>query len=105
MSRKINNPFLRNKEATRLDSVIDQMFDAYNLKGKTDKATIITLWEEIMGKTIASRTSKLFFKGNILYVELTSAPLKQELTQAKNKIIALLKERVGKGVLEDIVFR
>jgi hypothetical protein len=47
----------------------------------------------------------MFFKGNVLYVELTSAPLKQELTLSKEKIIAVFSEKVGKGVIEDIIFR
>jgi predicted nucleic acid-binding Zn ribbon protein len=105
MKPKSKNPFIRNEEATKLDSAIDQMFEAYRIKDKADKTTIITLWKELMGNTIASRTTKMFFKGNVLYVELTSAPLKQELTLSKVKILALLNEKVGKGVIEDIIFR
>ena len=105
MNRKNKNPFVRNKEATKLDSAIEQMFETYHIKNKTDKTTIITLWEELMGKTIATRTTKMFFKGNVLYVELTSAPLKQELTLSKGKIMAMFSEKVGKGVIEDIIFR
>jgi hypothetical protein len=37
---------------------------------------LIANWERVMGKTIASRTSKVFFKENILFIKLTSAPLK-----------------------------
>ena len=72
---------------------------------KTDQTTIIALWEELMGKTIATRTTKMFFKGKVLFVELSSAPLKQELTLAKPKIMALLTDKVGKEAIEDIVFR
>ena len=105
MKPKNKSPFIRNEEATKLDSAIDQMFEAYRIKDKADKTTIITLWKELMGNTIASRTSKMFFKGNILYVELTSAPLKQELTLSKVKILTLLNDKVGKGVIDDIIFR
>ena len=58
-----------------------------------------------MGKTISSRTTKLFFKQKVLYVELSSAPLKQELILAKVKILALLNEKVTEGTITDIVFR
>ena len=103
--KRKNSPYYRSGEATRLDSALDQMFEAYKIKGKTDQTTIINLWEELMGKTISSRTSKMFFKGKVLYVELTSAPLKQELTLAKAKIMKLLTDKVGKEAIEDIVFR
>jgi len=103
--KKANNPYYRNKEPTRLDSALDQMFKAYRINGKADQSTIISLWAELMGKTISARTTKLFFKGTTLYVELSSAPLKQELILAKDKIIALLNEKVGTGTIEDIIFR
>ncbi len=103
--KKTNNPYYRNKEPTRLDSALDQMFEAYHIKGKADQSTIISLWEELMGKTISSRTTKLFFKGTTLYVELSSAPLKQELIMGKEKILTLLSDKVGRDVIQDIVFR
>lgn len=106
MSRKRkNNPMFRNEEPTRLGDALNQMFDAYHIKGKADKTSIVTLWEELLGKTIASRTQKLFFKGDILYVELSSAPLKQELSLNKAKIMNLIEERVGRDVISDIIFR
>ena len=103
--KRKNSPYYRSGEATKLDSALEQMFEAYKIKGKTDQTAIITLWEELMGKTIATRTSKMFFKGKVLYVELSSAPLKQELTLAKAKIMTLLTDKVGKDAIEDIVFR
>ncbi len=103
--KRKNNPYYRNAEPTKLDSALEQMFEAYKIKGKTDQARIIALWEELMGKTIATRTSKMFFKNKVLYVELTSAPLKQELTLAKTKIMTLLTDKVGHQAIEDIVFR
>jgi predicted nucleic acid-binding Zn ribbon protein len=103
--KRKNSPYYRSGEATKLDSALEQMFDAYKIKGKTDQTTIIATWEELMGKTIATRTTKMFFKGKVLYVELSSAPLKQELTLAKAKIMTLLTNKVGKEAITDIVFR
>jgi predicted nucleic acid-binding Zn ribbon protein len=103
--RKKNSPYYRNEEPTKLNSALDQMFEVYRIKGKANQTTIINLWEELMGKTIASRTTKMFFKGKVLYVQLSSAPLKQELIMAKPKIMKLLTDKVGKEAIEDIVFR
>lgn len=103
--KRKNNPYFRSGEATKLDSALEQMFEAYKIKDKTDQTTIIATWEELMGKTIATRTTKMFFKSKVLYVEVSSAPLKQELTMAKARIMALLTEKVGKEAIDDIVFR
>lgn len=98
-------PNYRNKDAIKLGEAVDQMFERFNLKSKADQTSIINMWEDLMGKTIASRTKKIFFKQNILYVELSSAPLKQELLLAKEKIIRLLREQVGEQAIDDIIFR
>jgi predicted nucleic acid-binding Zn ribbon protein len=98
-------PNYRNQEAIKLDDALEQMFETFNLKNKADQTSIINMWEELMGKTIASRTGKIFFKENVLYVQLTSAPLKQELVLSKDKIIKLLREQVGEKAIRDIVFR
>ena len=57
-----------------------------------------------MGKPIAKRTTKIFIKEKVMFVELTSAPLKQELSLSKTKILQILNNEAGENLLEDIVF-
>lgn len=103
-NKPINRENYRKAEPTSLKEAINQMYDTYNLKRKVDEGTIITYWEKIMGAPIAKRTTKLFFKDKKLIVELNSAPLKQELTLSKVKIIELFDKEVGVGVVEEVVF-
>ncbi|MFZ9044316.1 MAG: DUF721 domain-containing protein [Cyclobacteriaceae bacterium] len=77
------------------DENIDQQFNEKKL---------ISMWGEMMGKPIASRTIGLFVKNKILFVKLSSAPLKQELTQAKTKVLQLLEQKMGTSVVEDVRF-
>ena len=50
-----------------------------NLNAKLNEHKLITMWDEVMGATISKRTSRLFIKNKILFVHVSSAPLKQEL--------------------------
>ena len=52
-------------------------------------------WESLVGKPIASRTSSLYISNKILFVKLTSAPLKQELNNNKDKVKSLLETDFG----------
>lgn len=52
-------------------------------------------WGELVGKPIASRTSNLYISNKILFVKLTSAPLKQELNNNKEKVKELLDKDFG----------
>ncbi len=104
MKPKYNRENYRNASPTALKDAINQMYETYNLKRKIDEGTIIAYWEKIMGTPVAKRTTNLFFRDKKLIVELNSAPLKQELTLSKAKILALYAKEVGIGVVEEVVF-
>jgi hypothetical protein len=57
-----------------------------------------------MGSPIAKRTKRIFVKDRKLFVELTSAPLKHELTLSKGKILDIFDREFGQNLLDDIVF-
>ncbi|HEY8402728.1 MAG TPA: DUF721 domain-containing protein [Cytophagaceae bacterium] len=94
----------RKSETISLKECIDNLLDAYKLRGKYNETHIINSWERIMGKAIASRTTKLLIRGEKMYVELNSAPLKQELNLSKSKIIKLLNDDLGVEVIKEINF-
>ena len=94
----------RKKDTTTAGDAIRELLDTYKIKGKFDQTEVKSQWNTIMGKTIASRTTKLFFKKSVLFVEINSAPLRQELNMNKSKVLHLLQSKFGKMVVEQIVF-
>lgn len=95
---------LRKKDVTSVGDAIKDLLNTYRLQGKYSQVEVISAWEPLMGKPIASRTSKLFFKNDVLFVELTSAALKHELNMSKSKVLAKLQDQFGKTVVKEIVF-
>ncbi len=75
-----------------------------NLEHTYKQKHLITHWEQIMGKTIASRTEKLFFKDKVLFIKVTSAPLKNEMLVAKPQIMEILKKELGNAEVRDVRF-
>lgn len=65
---------------------------------------LIESWERIMGRTIAARTSKMYFRGKTLFVELSSAALKEELNRSQEAVLARLEEQMGERVAEEVRF-
>lgn len=94
----------RTSSTTSVKDAIEAMLDSYRLRGKFDQARLINSWETLMGKPIAKRTEKLFVKDRILFVKLNSAPLRQELTIAKPKVLEIIHRVVDKGLVEDVKF-
>ena len=97
-------PSSRNAEVHTLKESFNQMLKAYRLKGKYGQTHVVASWERIMGKAVASRTSRLFIKNDILYVELESAPLKQQLVLGREQIAKHINEDAGQRVIEEVVF-
>jgi hypothetical protein len=82
----------------------DEMLKTLNLRKKYKEQSVMSYWRNMMGEAITERTLRVFIKERILYVELSSAPLKQELNLAKKMIIMQLNQVVGEKVIEDVFF-
>ena len=74
-----------------------------NLEMAYREKLLVESWEAIMGKPISSRTNGVFIKDKILIVKLSSAPLKQELTLQKEKVLERINEDF-EGVIKDVRF-
>lgn len=100
-------PYERNPrkgEVSTLKECIDQLLDIYKLRGRYNETNIIASWEKIMGKTIASRTLSVQIRNKKMYVHLSSAPLKNELSMAKDRIILLINKDLDSPAVEEIYF-
>lgn len=81
-----------------------QFLKEENLEQTYKQKQVITHWERIMGKTIASRTTSIFFKKKTMFVKLSSAPLKQEMQNSKEKFLVLIGNEIGPGEVTDVKF-
>ncbi len=104
MRPKKNNPSNQRKSDTApLGDAIQELLKVYKLQSKFDETRLINSWEKLMGKAIASRTTKIYIKDSKLFVTLSSAPLKKELSFSKDKILTIFKEEIGKDIINEIV--
>jgi predicted nucleic acid-binding Zn ribbon protein len=94
----------RKAETSSLKEAIDELLNAYKLRGKFNETHIVASWSRIMGPAIANRTSKIFIKNKKLYVQLNSAPLKSELSMSKSKIVEILNKDLKEELLEEVIF-
>lgn len=86
-----------------LESVFNDLLKAYRLEGKFREKTLIHDWPELVGKTIADRTDSVSIQDKTIYVKLSSGPIKKELMMNKTKMLLLIEEKYGKGVVEDLI--
>ncbi len=65
---------------------------------------IEAVFADKMGPVVYSYTRKIYLRGNVLYINIVSAPLKAELQHSKQSLMALLNESVGDNLIQEIVF-
>jgi predicted nucleic acid-binding Zn ribbon protein len=66
---------------------------------------VVQTWEELLGKTIAHYTKSVSLKSKILFVEITSSVVKNELFMMREEIRRKLNERAGQELVEKIIFK
>lgn len=86
-----------------IGQAIRQLLNSYHIDSKFDETNIVTSWERIVGKAIANRTTRVFIKNKLMYVEFDSPSMKHDLMLHKAEIIALFQKEFGKEALNDIV--
>lgn len=59
-------------------------------------------WPEVMGETVARYTREAKVRGGMLYVSVTSAPLRQNLIMEHQSLAKRLNEHVGANVITDV---
>lgn len=95
---------MKKKDPTSFKDAFGQFLKEEHLGEKFDQRQLILSWERIMGKPVAARTTKMYFRDGTLFVELSSAALKQELNNSRQLILERMKEHLGKEVVVDVRF-
>lgn len=88
-----------------LKDAIGEFLKVSRLSGKMAEQKVIDGWEKLMGKMIAKHTTQISISNKKLFLQLNSAPLKQELFYSREKLIKMLNEEAGEDVIQEIVFR
>jgi Dna[CI] antecedent, DciA len=96
---------MKKKNDVTLAEAMQQMLQEFRLQPQMHETRIKMLWEKLMGNTIATYTSNISVRKNVLYVSILSAPLKNELIFGKDKIVALINEELGEQYIREVVIR
>ena len=96
---------MRRSKTITLAEALNDYIKEMNLSGKLGETGILNSWEEVVGKAISSRTSKIYIKDHTLYVHLSSSVVRSELLMLREALRNKLNEKAGSEIIRDIVFR
>lgn len=95
----------RSSNESSISEVLQQFIQVNKLESGMDKIDVEQAWKSLMGNGVNSYTQEVILKGSTLYVKLTSAVLREELSYGKDKIIKMLNEELRKDVVTNLVLR
>jgi len=98
MAKRLNN------EAP-ISDVLKQIIQVNKLQTGMDEVSVKEAWKNLMGNGVNTYTRNVVLKGSTLYVELTSAVLREELSYGKQKIVKMINEELRREVVKDVVLR
>ena len=88
-----------------ISEVLQQFIKVNKLESGMDKIDVEQAWKNLMGNGVNSYTQEVILKVNTLYVKLTSAVLREELSYGKDKIIKMLNDELRKDVVSNLILR
>ncbi len=89
----------------KLGDAISQLFKQEKLDVKISQFTVKNSWKEIVGDMVARSTSEIFFTDKTIFITLTSAALKHELSFRKQDLVSNINKFCGYKLVDEIVIR
>jgi len=88
-----------------LQEALGEFTNSKKIKTGYKQILIHKFWQQHMGQMINSYTQKLYVRGDVLYVTISSSPLKQELDLGREKVLSLLEKEFGPDYISKLVLR
>jgi predicted nucleic acid-binding Zn ribbon protein len=83
---------MRKTNDKSLKEAIEQMLNVYKIKRRYDETAIVSLWPDLVGKSVANRTKELFIRDKKLFLRIESSVIKNELVLMRRQIIQKINE-------------
>ena len=86
-----------------IGDAIKSMVNTSRLKSGIRSVQITSVWEELMGKTIAKYTDNIQIINQTLFITTNVGPLKNELAYQKKQIIERINEVMGENMIKEVI--
>ena len=96
---------MQRKDAQPIGEIISQILKEQNLDIRLDETKVVQAWNSIMGESVAQYTTSVRMKAGVLYIQLSSAVLRNELFVNRTSILRRLNGFIGREIVKNIIFR
>lgn len=94
---------MRKSNEQSLKDIISGMMEGTVIQSKMIEIDIINRWPELVGEMIAGQTKKIYFGKGKLFIQIESAPLRNELNFSRSKIVEIVNQFAHQEIISDVV--
>lgn len=95
---------MQKTQAKQIGDIVQEYLKRENLDTALDEHRASALWPQIVGHGINRYTVTRWVKDGVMHVQISSAPLRNELNLNRSRVIALINEALGREVIREIIF-
>ncbi len=88
-----------------LKDVLQEMVEAMKWKEKLNETKIRRIWNQKMGTTINQYSRDISLRKGKLSITITAAPLKQELSYQRDKILEMINRELGGDFVKEVFIK
>ena len=96
---------MRRSNTQQLSEVLREYIRVMRFARKLKEVDVVQSWQELLGKTISRYTRNIYFSKGILFVEISSPVVKNELIMIREEIRSRLNKQAGEEIVTKIVFK
>ena len=96
---------MRRTESENISDVVYRFLREEGLEMPLNEFRLIQAWNQVMGKTVSRYTTNLEIHNQTLFVTISSASLKNEVSMRRTELVKALNQHVGAQVICSIVVR
>jgi predicted nucleic acid-binding Zn ribbon protein len=96
---------VRRSKTISLAEAMQDYIREMNLGDKLREVGVVESWESVVGRAIASRTTRIYIKDGILFVYLKSSIVRNELMMLREALREKLNNQAGTELIKEIVLK
>ncbi|MFW5773916.1 MAG: DUF721 domain-containing protein [Tangfeifania sp.] len=96
---------MRRSNTQSLAEALRDYISEMRMERKLKEVDVVQSWESLLGKTIARYTRNIYLSGGILFVEITSPVVKNELVMMREEIRQRMNKQANEEMITKIVFK
>ena len=96
---------MRSKSSGNIKEILTQLIKNQNLEEKLDSIEVLDQINLILGKNLSKYIKNKYFVNGVIYIDLSSSVLRNELMYKKDKLISDINDHMSRKIVTDIILK